>query len=102
MKRPAGLPRCDDFRALGNGYSRFRWYSLAGQDHPLEFVVTLAPTNWRRASKLTVVLATGWSAFITAALVLKPQPLNAGSIARHLGIAHCSVNAIRGSLVERE
>jgi len=70
------LPKCVEFRSLSSGYSRFRWYSIATEDREHEVVVTLAPTNWRRAANQAMFFAFLWSAFIVLAWLLKPQPLN--------------------------
>jgi hypothetical protein len=74
--RAAGLPRADQFRALGSGYSRFRWYSLAVQDRPQQVVVTLARPNWRRAGLWALVLAVLWSGVVALSWRVDPQSIN--------------------------
>jgi len=80
MTTSVRLPRPDQFLALGNGYSRIRWYEIALQEGPEEVVVTLAPTDWPRAWRLAVKLAIFYTAFVWLAWVLAPQPLSPAGV----------------------
>jgi hypothetical protein len=82
MRNRRNVPKGHDFLALGSGYSRIQWYSLAVLDEPKEVVVTLAPPNWRRAAAQVLLLTASWFALIALAWLLAPQRLNyAGVIA---------------------
>src|SRR5688500_18573326 len=80
MKSAARLPSPDQFRVLSAGYSRIRWFSIAVQDGPEEVIVTLAPTDWQRALRLSVKLAIFYTAFVWLAWVLAPQPLSPAGV----------------------
>ena len=82
----ARVPKCDEFRALGSGYSRFQWYSLVVLDRPDEVVVTLKPTDWRRAGLTALVISAVWLAYIGLGWLMRPQPLDYRSVATTMAI----------------
>ncbi len=88
MKPSADLPRPDQFAALGSGYSRIHWLSIAVQESAGEVIVTLAPVDWPRAFRRAVQLAIFYTAFVWLAWVLAPQPLSPIGVAG-VGAAIC-------------
>ena len=79
-KKPIHVPSRREFRARSNLYVHFPWYSVAVQEGPGDVVVTLAPTNWRRAVWWSGVIAIVWSLALTASWLQKPVPLNAARV----------------------
>jgi hypothetical protein len=67
-----------EFRPLGSLYTRFRWYSLAVLEDQSEVVLTLAPTDWRRAVRLALLGAILWTGFVWVAWLLQPESLQYG------------------------
>ena len=76
-KKPIDVPSRREFRARSNLYVRFPWHSVAVQEGPGDVVVTLPPTNWRRAAWWSGVIAIVWSLALAASWLQKPIPLNA-------------------------
>jgi len=55
---------------------QFPWYSVAVEERAGEVLVTLPPTNWRRAAWRAAIIAAVWALLTLGAWLIKPVPLH--------------------------